>query len=132
MFTCQQLTQGTSCNCGSCKCPLTQYFKNINLKCETLLIVNQTCSQSDACDSRLGLSCQSGSCKCSLTQIWKSNSIGQFIGCIKFYNYSNGTCSESNQYQTSLICKNTTSSSCNCPTSVSASNCDCPSRFSGS
>ena len=126
-YMCQMLTQGTSCSGSTCICPATQYFNSGTYKCETLLIVNQTCSQSDACNTGLGLSCQSGSCKCSSSQFWKSNS----IGCINYYNYNNGTCSDTNQCQTSLICKNATSLSCNCPTTVSTSYCDCPAPVYG-
>jgi hypothetical protein len=125
---CQEITQGTTCTNNLCKCFSGQYFNNGNNKCETLLIFNLTCIQSDACESTLGLSCQSGICKCSSTQFWKSNS----LGCINFYNYNNGSCAETNQCQTGLICKNSTYLSCSCPTTVSDSYCDCPTPVYGS
>jgi hypothetical protein len=128
VYMCKQLTQGTSCYNSTCRCPSAQYFNNVNNKCETLLIINQTCNQADACNIGLVLSCQSGICKCSSTQFWKSIS----VGCINLYNYNNGTCSDSNQCQTGLICKNSTFSSCSCPTTVLDSYCDCPGRFFGS
>jgi hypothetical protein len=126
-YMCQQLTQGTSCRNLTCECSNTRYLNIGNNKCETLLIINQTCIQNDACNTGLGLSCQSGICKCSSTQFWKSNT----VGCINFYNYNNGTCSDSNQCQTGLICKNSTYSSCSCPTTVLNGYCDCSARFFG-
>ena len=84
-YMCKPLTQGTSCSGSICKCPITQFFNYANQICETLLIINQTCSQTDACNSGLGLSCQSGTCKCNSTQFWK------LIGCINYYIYIQGT-----------------------------------------
>jgi hypothetical protein len=103
-----------------------------NNECETLLIVNQTCSQSDACNTGLGLSCQTNVCKCSSAKFWKSSS----IGCINFYDYSQGTCQDDNQCQNNLICRTSASiQACNCYTSgtqTSVGDCDCPAPVYGS
>jgi hypothetical protein len=131
-YMCQKQTQGTSCSGGTCKCSSTQFFNNIDFKCETLLIVNQTCLQSDACNSGLGLSCQFGLCKCNTTQFWKSTT----QGCINFYNYGRGTCNNDDQCNNNLVCR--TSSiiqACDCyssntPTIVG--DCDCPAPVYGS
>jgi hypothetical protein len=129
---CQILTQGTSCSGGTCKCSSSQYFNNIDLKCETLLIVNQTCLQSDACNSGLGLSCQFGYCKCNTLQFWKS---GQ-QGCLNFYNYGQGTCTDDDQCNNNLVCRTSSSiQACSCYSSsspASVGDCDCPAPVYGS
>ena len=129
-YMCQTITQGTKCS-GSfpfqCLCSSTQYFNYANNKCETLLSINATCTQPNACDSSLGLICQSGLCQCnSTTQFWKS--FGS--GCINYYTYNTGTCSADNQCNGNLVCK--TSNSCSCPNSVSNWKCDCPVPVYGS
>ena len=75
----------------------------------------------DACNSALGLTCQSSVCSCNLTQFWLSTS------CISYYTYNSGTYnSGTNQCLSSLSCKNATSSSCSCPTTILNGFCDCP------
>lgn len=129
-YMCQTLTQGTTCSgliSFSCKCSSTEYFNNADNKCETLLTVNNTCTQADACDSTLGLICRSGLCNCNSTQFWKSS----VSGCINFIAYNSGTCAADDQCDTNLVCK-LSGSSCSCPNAVSNGKCDCPPRVYGS
>ena len=125
-YQCQTLTQSTTCSGLKCSCLSTLYFNNVNNKCETLLIINNTCTQSDACNSGKGLSCTSMICQCNSTQFWKSNT----DGCVNYYGYNAGTCSADNQCLSNLVCK-TSGSSCSCPTNIMNGNCDCPVRVSG-
>jgi hypothetical protein len=124
-YKCQTLTQATTCISGVCNCLSTEYFKITNSKCESLLLINETCNQSDACNSGKGLSCVATICQCNSTQFWKSNS----SGCINYYSYNQGTCSSDNQCKanTNLICR-ISGASCQCPTTVSNGFCDCPTR----
>ena len=129
-YECQLLTQLTTCTGSKCVCSTSQYFKSGTSKCETLLIINQTCSQTDACNSGLGLSCQSGTCKCNSTQFWK------LTGCINYYIYSQGTCQVDDQCLNNMICRTGTSvKACDCytyGTLTSVGDCDCPAPVYGS
>jgi hypothetical protein len=125
-YECQSLTQSTTCSGTKCSCSSSQYFNNLNNKCESVLSIDDTCTQLDACNSGKGLSCVSTICQCNSTQFWKSSS----SGCINFYSYNQGTCSSDNQCnnaKTNLICR-ISGTSCQCPTTVSNGLCDCPTR----
>lgn len=118
-YQCQSLTQFTSCSGSKCDCSSSQYFNFANNKCETLLTINNTCTQVGACDSGMNLFCQSGTCKCNSTQFWESN------GCINFFSYNSGTCFSDDQCAVNLICK-LAEPSCICPRTVNNGTCDCP------
>jgi hypothetical protein len=124
-YMCQTLTQATTCISGICNCLSTQYFNKMNSKCESLLSINDTVTQSDACDSGKGLSCISSICQCNSTQFWRSNS----SGCVNYYSYNEGICTSDDQCRanTNLICRKN-GTSCNCPTTVNNGLCDCPTR----
>ena len=130
-YMCQTFTQGTVCSGPpfKCKCPTTQYFKNVANKCENFLSINETCQQLDACNHYLGLNCNSGDiCQCNSTQFWDTLT----NNCRNHFSYNQGTCTADDQcIGGNLIClKN--GSSCNCPASVDVGKCDCPPRINGS
>ena len=121
-YSCQTLTQGTTCSGGICSCSPSQFFNTTSDKCETLVSINGTCSQANSCDASKGLSCQANNlCQCSSVQFWSINV------CVNQFNYTQGTCSANDQclYSLGLICK-LSGSGCSCPMSLSNSKCDCP------
>ena len=129
-YMCQTLTQGTTCSGPApfkCQCSSLQYFNTNNNKCETLLSINGTCTELDACRSDLGLSCQASLCQCdSSTQFWNGSL------CINYYTYnSSGLCNDDNQCFGNLICMSASTISCNCPLIVTIGSCDCPAPVFG-
>ena len=128
-YMCQTVTQGTICSGTStfrCICSSQQYFNIATQSCQSLLSVNQTCMQTDACKSSLGLSCQSGLCLCNSTQFWSAT----LLKCTNYFSYNQGVCTASNQCGSNLICK-ANGASCLCPANITNGYCDCPSRING-
>ena len=60
-YTCQYLTEKTYCN-GTCRCKSKEYFNTAKNICETLVSINGSCTQLNACDTTLN--CISGVCLC--------------------------------------------------------------------
>ncbi len=61
---CQYLTQETSCigpEPYKCKCPVGKYFDKDTNNCETLFVINETCSQVDSCKNGI---CMGSPLKC--------------------------------------------------------------------
>ena len=127
-YMCKTMTEGTYCaSSGLCSCQNKYYFNFISSTCQSQLMVNKPCTQSDACRTDLGLTCQFGVCLCNEpTKFWSSVS-GQ---CIFYSIYSQG-CSSSSECKpgTGLSCRTSTSIlTCSCPTGLGLKTCDCPPR----
>ena len=80
------------------------------------------------CPSGLNYNTVTGTCvnliNCTSSQYWNGSM------CVLTYN--NGTCTNSNQCLSPMICNfNSNGSICNCPYSYTLNKCDCPTRVSG-
>ncbi len=127
-YSCQTLTQGTTCNGAICSCTSIQFFNISSSKCEPLVSINGICTQANSCDGLKGLVCSVNNlCQCNSTQFWSTNI------CVNMHSYNQGTCTANDQCLESLglICKLSGLTSCNCPTSVSNNKCDCPQTVNG-
>jgi hypothetical protein len=129
-YECMTLTERTTCEFlnskGVCKCPTLFYFNNNTKKCENQLYESNSCPQYDACRNDRGLSCINGECKCDETlNFWNG------VNCQSLLAYNTGNCLNDRQCSSNLICRNSSFSSCNCPSNVFVSRCDCPPRQFG-
>ena len=60
---------------SNCSCLTTQYYNGSS--CNTLLGYQSTCSNSNQCNSNLGLICSSSACNCNATQYYNGSICGK-------------------------------------------------------